>query len=189
MNTEQRKKQTLQKIKHAFIQLLLVKDISHITVSELIGDADISRGTFYAYFNDIYDLMETIENELLDQMGPCSYHPGDPINNDFPDHFPTLACVRWFEYCAANREVLLALLGPTGDSYFVYKLERKIRSNIDEHMFSGLEIPHPHDDRAPYHKEATVQIFIGLMKFWLQQPNPISAKKVARVAAVDLRHH
>ncbi|MGM9608525.1 MAG: TetR/AcrR family transcriptional regulator [Oscillospiraceae bacterium] len=189
MNMEQRKQLTLQRMKTALIQLLLVKDVNRITVQEIIANADVSRGTFYSYFNDIFDLMEAVENELLEQMGPCSYDPSDPVNDAFPDHFPTFACVRWFEYCAAHRDALLALLGPTGDPYFAYKLERQVRDNIDEHMFQGMEIPHPRDDRCLYHREASVQVFIGLMKYWLQQPEPISAVKIARIAQVDLRHH
>ena len=41
-------------IKQAFLSLIKEKDISKITVTELVERADLNRATFYAHYPDIY---------------------------------------------------------------------------------------------------------------------------------------
>lgn len=42
------------------------KDLGKISVTELCKRADISRGTFYLHYDDIYGIAEEYENELID---------------------------------------------------------------------------------------------------------------------------
>lgn len=63
-------------IKKAFAKLLHEKELSKITVTDIINEAEISRGTFYAHYPDVYGLFEKIESEeleilmgFLDQVG------------------------------------------------------------------------------------------------------------------------
>ena len=55
-------------IKKAFAKLLHDKDISKITVTDIIKEAEISRGTFYAHYPDVYGLLEQIENEEMTKL-------------------------------------------------------------------------------------------------------------------------
>lgn len=45
-----------------------VKDIKKITVSDVIREADISRGTFYAHYPDIQSVLDQIETEELKKL-------------------------------------------------------------------------------------------------------------------------
>ncbi len=60
-----RKRYTRQMIKEAFLSLLKEKPVNKITVKELCELAQLNRATFYAHYKDCFDLMESIENELL----------------------------------------------------------------------------------------------------------------------------
>lgn len=55
-------------IKKALAKLMHEKDLNKITVSDIIREADISRGTFYAHYPDIYSVLEQIETEELKKM-------------------------------------------------------------------------------------------------------------------------
>ena len=44
------------------------KPISRITIKELCEDADINRATFYAHYNDQYDLLKKIEEDLIGEI-------------------------------------------------------------------------------------------------------------------------
>lgn len=55
-------------IKKALATLMHEKDINKITVSDIIREADISRGTFYAHYPDIYSVIEQIETEELKKL-------------------------------------------------------------------------------------------------------------------------
>lgn len=59
-------------IKRAFIQLLCEKSYSKITVTDVITKAPVSRATFYAHYPDLDGLLESVENDLV---------------NEFVDHF------------------------------------------------------------------------------------------------------
>ncbi len=55
-------------IKQAFGELLHEKDLAKITVTDIVERANISRGTFYAHYLDVYDLYTAIQNNILETM-------------------------------------------------------------------------------------------------------------------------
>ena len=55
-------------IKKALAKLMHEKELEKITVSDIIREADISRGTFYAHFPDIRSVLEQIENEEIKKL-------------------------------------------------------------------------------------------------------------------------
>lgn len=55
-------------IKKALAKLIHDKDISKITVSDIIREADISRGTFYAHYSDVHAVVEQIEAEEMKNL-------------------------------------------------------------------------------------------------------------------------
>ena len=52
-------------IKEAFLHLISEKEISKVRIKELAELADISKGTFYAHFQDIYAVLEEIEDDNI----------------------------------------------------------------------------------------------------------------------------
>lgn len=65
---------TRKLIKKTFMEMLSEKkEISKISVSELVQRAEISRSTFYSHFDDIYGVVEEFENELIDEFVSTSY--------------------------------------------------------------------------------------------------------------------
>lgn len=51
-------------IREAFISLLWEKPVEHISVTEICKLAGINRGTFYAHYNDVYDLRAKLEQKM-----------------------------------------------------------------------------------------------------------------------------
>lgn len=65
LNNSSRKTRRL--IKKVFAEMLSEKkELGKISVSELCQRADISRGSFYSHYDDIYGVAEDYENELID---------------------------------------------------------------------------------------------------------------------------
>lgn len=50
------------------LQIVSEKDISKITVCELVQRAGISRKTFYLHYKDITDILDEVENDLLNLL-------------------------------------------------------------------------------------------------------------------------
>lgn len=66
-NLNNSSKKTRKTIKKVFAQMLAEKkELNLISVSELCKRAEISRGSFYSHYNDIYGVAEDYENELID---------------------------------------------------------------------------------------------------------------------------
>lgn len=66
MNTpnNKRRRESLQKIETAFVDLLRVKALNQISVSDICKDAGLNRSTFYANYVDIYALADSIRDQL-----------------------------------------------------------------------------------------------------------------------------
>lgn len=52
--------QTKQSLIHAFFNLVSKKDFEKITIADITKGAQVNRATFYAHFNDKFDLMDYI---------------------------------------------------------------------------------------------------------------------------------
>ena len=56
---------TRRKIREAFAELLAERgSIKNITVTDLADRADITRGTFYNYFNNLYEVGAELQSEI-----------------------------------------------------------------------------------------------------------------------------
>lgn len=66
-NLNKSSKKTRNLIKKIFAEMLSEKkELGKISVSELCQRADISRGSFYSHYDDIYGVAEDYENEMID---------------------------------------------------------------------------------------------------------------------------
>ena len=62
---DRRVRKTKKQLRSALTSLLLEKDISRVTVRDVADLADVNRGTFYAHYSDVYDLLHQLEDDLL----------------------------------------------------------------------------------------------------------------------------
>ncbi|MDO4647790.1 MAG: TetR-like C-terminal domain-containing protein [Eubacteriales bacterium] len=64
-NTDVRVKNTRQRVRFVFLNLLREKPLHKITVKEICDQAQINRTTFYKHYLDVYDLMDQTEQYVL----------------------------------------------------------------------------------------------------------------------------
>lgn len=62
---DRRTRKTKRAIKSALMDLASKNDISKITITDVSDLADINRKTFYAYYNDVYAVIDELEDDLL----------------------------------------------------------------------------------------------------------------------------
>ncbi len=55
-------------IKRAVMKLILKKNPADIKVTEITTLAEVNRGTFYAHYNTIFDVISEIEDDLIDNF-------------------------------------------------------------------------------------------------------------------------
>lgn len=126
---------TQKMFKSAFLQLLTTKPIQEITVKELCDEAGVNRGTFYSHYQDIYELLEQIEQEMFLQLQEIfirytsSTHSAESFYHGLLDVFKQ------------NYEMCIMLLGKNSDRNFVNKLldyGKTIFINTVEHQVTDV---------------------------------------------------
>lgn len=58
-----------QLIREAVIKLLMKhQDLNSVTVTDIVREADINRGTFYNHYNNVADVIYEMKDELIDKL-------------------------------------------------------------------------------------------------------------------------
>jgi AcrR family transcriptional regulator len=118
------KKRTHEKIKKAFAGLLAEKKaLNKITVAELAERAEVTRGTFYAHYDNIFEVAEELENEFISALDASTEHIENP--EDFPVYMHQI-----FVFLAANEELYRQLLSSDAPLVFIARLNSQINKTI-----------------------------------------------------------
>lgn len=106
-------------IREAFFELIQKKDISQIKIKEIIELADISKGTFYAHYQDIYAVYEDIENEninnIVEYLNELS---SNLVETDFSPFIDKI-----FDYVEQNKTSYIKLFSSSITFQFMDKLQ------------------------------------------------------------------
>lgn len=162
---------TKQRLYDALIALLQEKPVREVTVQELTGRANVSRGTFYFHYADIRELMAEMEEEQQQQLEQLL----DALLPRLDETTAPQALRSLFEYLAENDRICSALLGPNGDPGFLRRLERTLRERCLEHLIAGRR-------NTPAHRYATafaVRGCLGCVVAWLRQGKTESPAQMA----------
>lgn len=82
--TDRRALQTQKSIKEAFLRVKQGKAYNTITVSDICREAEISRGTFYAHFSNIAEVLDVLLSEVLSNMDYLRSYISMPEAGDEP---------------------------------------------------------------------------------------------------------
>lgn len=66
--TDRRIRYTQKAIRDAFLRVKRVKEYNAITVADICREAEISRGTFYAHFSNIAEVLDAVLDDALADM-------------------------------------------------------------------------------------------------------------------------
>lgn len=80
MKTDARIRYTKFAIRNAFLELLKKYPIEKITVADICRIAEINRATFYRYYENPYDLLSALENEMFAEIKQSSYEYKNDID-------------------------------------------------------------------------------------------------------------
>lgn len=167
---DRRVKYTKKIIKDNFLDLLKKNDINKITVSELCKAADINRATFYRYYLDIYDLLDKIQKEFIDEL--------KSVSND-KDYTVFTFSKEMLQVCLNNRDLLSVIFKTQSNIYFLHDfLEIGYAKCKDKWLkdFGDLE-----EEVIDY---AAIFIFngaLGVINYWIQNDFDESVDKISSI--------
>lgn len=176
---DRRVRRTKKLLSQGLIQLMQEKQVKDITVRELADLVDVNRGTFYLYYRDIFDMLDSLEQELFDQLnGLIAAHKGEPVLTHARPILQEL-----FHLIEENQDLCRVLLSQNGDMKFLERLSDMVQRDFRKEW---LDISK--DEVAFDYCYAFGALgFIGLLRTWLSRGCTEKADDMAALADKMIR--
>ena len=114
---DRRVRKTKRQLRAALTELMMEKSVGEITVREIAEVADVNRGTFYAHYRDVNDLLKQLEDNIFVRLEEISvsHSDGDPEESLYK------YLVDMLTLCADSSDIYGALVCRNGDMEFQNK--------------------------------------------------------------------
>lgn len=173
-----RKTRTL--LLNGLIELMNQKDIKDISVKELTDLADLNRGTFYLHYNDIYDMLHKVEDELFIEFEGILDRD---IDKQEQRSSPEKTILDIFSFLENHKNLAKVMIGSHGDLTFVNRLKELVQVRLQASLTQ-------YDDGAQYsyYPPFIIYGFIGVIETWLNNPHPQSPSEMAEICSRLLKN-
>lgn len=160
-------------IRESLISLLKEKDISKITVKDIVERADLNRATFYAHYPDVRGVMEEFENEAIYRLKEILL--GAKLSNIYQNPMPFLLQVN--RYLEEDLDFFRTLILANGSDQFLEKMKDAYIS----YLYADPDIPDGIRDTTAL--QIQMKFFgdgvIGIYKRWFRGEVPGSLDDIA----------
>ncbi|PFJ19640.1 TetR family transcriptional regulator [Bacillus cereus] len=176
---------TKETIRDALVELIEEKSLETLTVKDLTTRAKINRGTFYAHYQDKYDLIDKCEEEFMQEMAAMILENVPNIiaeqRTNSSITIPINILVSIFEHIDRNRRFMKAILGPNGDLSFQTKFKKFIWKTLFESNKNPLIKQKNFLVPAEYLVSYIASAHIGVIQQWVNSDKGESPKEMARI--------
>jgi AcrR family transcriptional regulator len=166
---------TKHKIQTQLLSMMETSDLHTIKVSRLTDVLGIGRGTFYMYYDSIYDVLQEIEDKFfaeLQEVGSDFYTL--PFNSRY-NHEPHPDILQALQFLHKNDYLCRLLWGPHGCASFQARCKKMIRKR-----FFPKVLQHELSDN---YSELKITSFVAghseLVTHWLSCYSDLAAEQVA----------
>lgn len=173
--TDRRIRKTKALLEKSLLELMKTKPVKNITVKELVDHADVNRSTFYLHYTSIYDILEEMEQNLLNQV--CEIFEKYPENYKESDSFSFFSDM--LQIAFDNLDVCSILLSPKYDTGFIEKVQTILDQKVEErlqHLF-GREFR-----ISAYLSSFYISGCMGMLQTWLFDENRPSPDHMAKIS-------
>lgn len=179
---DRRKKYTRMVLKDSLMTLLKTKQLSSITVKEICEEADVNRSTFYAHYQDSFDLMEQIEEELISDLTTYMKQ----YNFEEKEEESLQMTEKLLEYIASRYDTVQILLNENNDPSF----ERRIMKVVQQFLMKNRQHQHDVDsDISQYAGTFLIGGGINVIKHWLANNMDQPIDQIARlINSITMNH-
>lgn len=183
MKEDHRIRVTKLMIRRAFTDLLRQKPLQSITVRELCAAAGISRGTFYAHYRDMYDVLGQMEAEMFTEFQIAMR----PLLQGEEGELTPLKITRGIFRCLRdNADLCTVTLGEHGDKAFAVRLLSFGRERVLENytrFFKGAGAK-----ELDYFYAFVSGGCVALLRKWLSEGMAVDVDELASMAEHMMTH-
>ena len=177
MKPESRRvKMTKKVLCDSLIHLLFQKDIQHVTIKEICDYADINRSTYYRYYQNPFDQLNKIQEELIHELYLHIEKLVKNIDSSLQSASSnyTSNMIEYLEYVQSQRDVIQILLSIFPDNQFLTTFVRHIQANLQTLS------PVTNNSCRLYDFIFASSGCIGLLVHWLTNDPEMSAEDIAK---------
>ena len=120
---------TQRALYNAFSELLAEKELHRITVQEIADKAEISRTTFYRYYVDVYELYDSLSQNILTELGLALTESKNCSGNEL--------FAKLISYVSENRMTFKMIFSPNTTAKLKEKVIKMIEGNF-RHKYSEI---------------------------------------------------
>lgn len=173
---DRRVRRTRARLREAFTALLQEKPVEEITVRELTDLADVNRGTFYGHYRDIYDLLEQMKGEALEEfIQVMNRYTASDLKGGLR-HILTDV----FRFVQKNGGLCEALLSRRGDEGFFSRLSAVI---YEKCLLEWQDLyPCMGEEERRYCMDFLVTGAVGLVRSWIARGFAEDAETMAALS-------
>ena len=178
---DRRVRRTKKLLTQALTDLMQHKQVKEITVKELTELADMNRGTFYLYYKDIYDMLESIEDNMFNALNEIlGRHEKE---NVVVQSGPVLTDL--LEFIRENQEMVRVLLSPHGDMNFLHRLNDVLREKFLQDIKRAE--PEAGEETLDYQYSFIVFGTAGLIRAWVNRDCQEPVDQMVRLTDAMIR--
>lgn len=166
---DRRSQRTRHSLSNALIQLIREKDYGTITVSDIIGRANVGRSTFYAHYRDKDDLFLGQLDRVIEVLSKRI-----PSQQDMP-FFPSLGL---FRHVGEEFELYKALVWTPGIDLLIKHLQKSLSQRVEQGLIaSGRDYNVPPAILANF----ITGSFLTVLKWWLENKRIYSPEQMDEI--------
>lgn len=166
--------QTKQALIKAFIQLVPKKDFEKITIADITAEAHVNRATFYAHFNDKYELLDYIVGDSASAAIVNRTKGEVKFDQDSIAQLVLALCDYYQQPNIQCRTSYITLIVP--------QLKDKAETEVKAYLLKGLESICSEDENAFYASIFTQMIHEGAYQ-WATGKTALDKEDIAKKVA------
>ena len=176
--TDRRVQKTRDLLHSALESLVQEKPYDAITVTEILGRANVGRSTFYTHFEDKDELLASRIQDILRSASP------PPLQTSAAWQEAIVAfSLPIFEHIHGHRATVPAAMGMRGRAILHEHLENALVDAAADRIRKALTGHHKQTTPVPAEllAQSIVSTFIVVLHWWLDSRTPLSPKEVDAV--------
>lgn len=148
-------------LQKSLIELMQTLPISNISVKMLCAHAGVNRSTFYAHYQNQYDLLNQVQRKAV--QGIKDHISGTHFTQQEGTATPVIEKV--LEYFRANRALFRVMLGDQSNSIFQQEVQQLVKEKVIEEIHE--------DKRLDAHTARYLETFaifgiLSMIRAWLE---------------------
>jgi AcrR family transcriptional regulator len=181
---DRRALRTKRMLREAFAQLIAERGLDGFSVGDLTDRADINRGTFYAHYHDMADLLNSFEDEIIGDLRSLKPRIRSVTLRELlifdREGIPPRVTVELFDLLREHGHLLRVLLSPAGDAAFQARLRDRICADLVRSVLHEKYTKDP-QPLTEYYIAYYASALLGLIQHWLERDMREDSESMARV--------